>query len=250
MTEKKSFRYRNSSFVFTEDGGCCLILWGIVIGIGSLLTFSANAKWANAPLDLIFVGYFIFIAITTLSFLIFAMWDNEFYCPNCGKRRYAIIRDHKCKISDKHLIEYDRFVEKEISEIKSTALKSYVKNDFEMNIFINNIKALISFEEMGNFKFCMIQMGSILEFLLRNYCEAKGIKPKHKKFINYVESAIINNIFGQKKRWELIQQYLRDFRNYIHIQKEIKSDIVDKHWYNTIKPNFKALYNEFKQNPI
>lgn len=95
-------------------------------------------------------------------------------------------------------------------------------------------------------------MGAILEFLLIRYCENNNISPepynsrKGKGFANYIESAIKYDIFSEKRRWEIVQSHLRDFRNYIHILKEINSIQLDEKWYETIKPVFEVLYNKCK----
>jgi len=98
----------------------------------------------------------------------------------------------------------------------------------------------------------MILMGAIIEFLLIRYCENHNIEPepfnnrKSNGFANYVEAAIKNDIFGEKMRWKLVQSHLREFRNYIHIQKEVMSIEIDEKWYETIKPHFEVLYKHFK----
>ena len=48
-------------------------------------------------------------------------------------------------------------------------------------------------------------------------------------------------------RWNLVQTHLRDFRNYVHILKEIKSTEIDQKWYETMKPTYDALFNQFKK---
>ena len=99
----------------------------------------------------------------------------------------------------------------------------------------------------------MIAMGSILEFLLNRYCVMKNIKPESyngksgTNFSNYLQAAINNKIFGDKKYWELIQRDLRDFRNYVHIQKEVKNPIIDFNWFKIIKPAFNRLLREFQK---
>ncbi len=49
-------------------------------------------------------------------------------------------------------------------------------------------------------------------------------------------------------RWKIVQSHLRDFRNYIHISKEVKSVEIDEKWYESIKPVFEVLNNHFKNN--
>ncbi len=140
-------------------------------------------------------------------------------------------------------------------------MTSLFKDEKERKILEKNLMSLMRFEFIGEFKYCMIAMGSIIEFLLTRYCKLKGIKPENfidtsgsevvgKGFSNFLTEAIKNNLFNQQKRWELIQNYLRDFRNYVHIQKEAKSDEIDENWYVTIKPAFDAIINTFQTPSI
>ena len=95
-------------------------------------------------------------------------------------------------------------------------------------------------------------MGTIIEFLLIRYCENHHIEPepynnrKGNGFSNYIEAAIKNDIFGEKMSWKLVQSHLREFRNYIHIQKEITSIEIDEKWYKIVKPVFEDIYKDFK----
>jgi len=63
----------------------------------------------------------------------------------------------------------------------------------------------------------MVTMGSILDFLLNRYCKLKSfeaITPNQYKFYNFIKKALNNEIFEEKKYWELVQDYLRNFRTY------------------------------------
>jgi len=121
----------------------------------------------------------------------------------------------------------------------------------EKNIFTNNLRTLQMLEYTKDYKYCLIAMGSILEFFLMRYCKLYNVKPdtyidannkpfdaKNKKFVNYVQSAIKNNLFGQKNSWYIIQNNLRNFRNYVHISKEVQDEKIDYDWYNSIRPSF------------
>lgn len=155
-------------------------------------------------------------------------------------------------IKSQNFKEYKRKLEKEEFDIILGKLSSYLNDEKEKQIFLKNIKTLLRFEYEHNYKFSMILMGAIIEFLLIRYCENHNIKPepfnnqKNNGFANYVEAAIKNDIFGEKMSWKLVQSHLREFRNYIHIQKEVKSIEIDEKWYETIKPHFEALYKHFK----
>ena len=155
-------------------------------------------------------------------------------------------------IKSQNFKEYKNKLEKEEFDIILGKLSSYLNDEREEQIFLKNIKALLRFEYEHNYKFSMILMGAIIEFLLIRYCENHNIKPepfndqKSKGFANYVEAAIKNDLFGEKMSWKLVQSHLREFRNYIHIQKEVNSIEIDEKWYETIKPHFEALYKHFK----
>ena len=69
----------------------------------------------------------------------------------------------------------------------------------------------------------------------------------NKSFANYIEAGIKHEIFGDKKYWQLVQIHLRDFRNYIHIQKEVKNPKIDFNWYKIIKPTFERLLKNFQK---
>ena len=133
-------------------------------------------------------------------------------------------------------------------------------NNDEKTILENNLKSLYTFQKIHDYKYCMIVMGSIIEFLLIKYCDKNNINPEpynnpingavtpanRKLFCNYIQSAIKNDIFGQKKGWYLIQNNLRDFRNYVHISKETQEEKIDYEWFKAIKDVFDRIIRNFK----
>jgi hypothetical protein len=260
LSIRKETKYNKKAFLKSDDSEMCWLFWTIIV------LFSALGCLANILENpvLVLVGYLIFFAIISSLFLLIAWFYSQFFCPVCQKRKHPLFYRHVCTIRNSLQVDYDDIIEKEINDIKNTGLKSYFQNNKEKRIFISNITLLIEFERLENFKYCMIAMGSILELLLIRYCKNNNLPPedykapngsifkvgKNPKFVHYVETAIKKNIFGMKKRWELVQNYLRDFRNYVHIEKEAKSDEIDKEWYETMKPVFDALYEKFKENPI
>ena len=148
-------------------------------------------------------------------------------------------------IEDESFREYKSKLRDEAFYISQGCFDKYLKEDYEKEIFINNIRDLLKFEYEHRFKFSMVMMGSILEFLLYRYLEINNT-PKKKEFSANINTAIQKDIFGEKMRWKIVQSHLRDFRNCIHINKEMKSTIIDESWYNTIKPVFEVLYKKFK----
>ena len=141
--------------------------------------------------------------------------------------------------------EYKSKLRNEEFVISKGCFDNYLKDDNEREIFINNVRDLLKFEYEHRFKFCMVMMGSILEFLLNRHFEINNI-PKKRKFSENINTAIEKDIFKEKMRWKIVQSHLRDFRNCIHINKEMKSTLIDESWYNTIKPVFEVLYKKFK----
>ncbi|TKJ23998.1 MAG: hypothetical protein CEE43_02200 [Promethearchaeota archaeon Loki_b32] len=151
---------------------------------------------------------------------------------------------------------------------KDSSIKEIIENLSSMNLFENenekkilksNLKSLYIFKKIYDYKYCMIAMGSIIEFLLVRYCNKNNIEPEpytspdgsiipagKKHFCNYIQSAIKYDILGQKNSWYLIQNNLRQFRNYIHISKEIKEEEIDYDWYISTKGVFNRIIRNFK----
>jgi hypothetical protein len=129
---------------------------------------------------------------------------------------------------------------------------NFFHNNNEKKVFKNNLKSLETFKLVKNYKYCMIAMGSIIEFLLVRYCKDHSIRPESfirddgttqsgNKYSNYIQAAIKNDLFGQKKSWYIVQNNLRSFRNYVHISKEIEEEEIDIRWYQAIEPIFTKL---------
>lgn len=129
----------------------------------------------------------------------------------------------------------------------------------ERLILEKNFKSLFISEKIHDYKYSMIMMGSIIEFLLIRYCNNNNIDlepytnpmgnvtPANKKHLcNYIQSAIKYDILGQKNSWYLIQNNLRNFRNYVHISKEIKEEPIDYDWYLATKGVFDRIIRNFK----
>ena len=133
------------------------------------------------------------------------------------------------------------------------------KNEKEKTILEENLKSLYLFQEIHEYKYSMIAMGSKLEFLLKRFCKKNKIDPEpyhlpnggtipgsKKQLCNYIQSAIKHDILGQKNSWYLIQNNLRNFRNYVHISKEIKEEEIDHDWFIATKGVFDRIIRNFK----
>lgn len=218
------------------------------------------------------LGLIIYNFIHLSIFLLICFFGAKKYCKFCNKVIHPLFRDHICERTKQfrrqYVIELLNSRLKEVlnrikQDIKSGSLSQFFHNDKERVIFKNNMISLRRFEFLKDYKYCMIAMGSVLEFLLIKYCKKNNFQPENhtspqgnlirgnrKRFCNYIESAIKNNIFGQKNRWNIVQTNLRNFRNYVHINKEINEEKINQIWYNTIKPVFESLYESFKQTSL
>lgn len=133
------------------------------------------------------------------------------------------------------------------------------QNEKEKIILENNLKSLYIFQKIHDYKYSIIVMGSIIEFLLVRYCNKNNLDPEpytspngnvipanKKRFCNYIQSAIKYDILGQKNSWYLIQNNMRNFRNYVHIPKEFKEEAIDYEWFIATKGVFDRIIRNFK----
>ncbi len=159
---------------------------------------------------------------------------------------YLTLKNPNCLLSNSS-------VNKEILEALDR--KSFFKTDEEKNLFEENINSLRYFEYIENYKYCLISMGSILEFLIIRYCKMNNLVPVNKngnsvnakdaKFYNYIQTLINNNTLNQRHGWKYVQDHIRDFRNYVHIEKEINENKISKMWYINAKQIYDEILNEF-----
>ena len=249
------------SFYSKHESLLCLIGMMIVIIIPEI--------YVSLFITQFIIELSIIIWVTTISFaLIISFVLSKEYCSNCKEFIHPVFSKHICEFN---------FKDKR-SKIKNTIL-NILKQDFkqvdlittdierhnifkdekEKKIFKKNMNSLQFFEYVGDFKYCMVVMGSIVEFLLKKYCKSKKIKPedyrdpignfipaKKKNFANFTQSAIKNDVLDQKNSWFIVQNNLRNFRNYVHIEKETKEEEIDVRWYEIIKPVFEKIIQSFR----
>lgn len=139
--------------------------------------------------------------------------------------------------------------------LKGLDEKNFFEKVEEKNIFEENLISLGYFEYIENYKFCIICMGAILEFLIIRYSKMNNLNPvdksgnivnaKNAKFANYIQTLISNDVFNHKKSWIYVQNHIRDFRNYIHISKEMNEEKIDEVWYFNAKLIYTKILKEF-----
>ena len=158
---------------------------------------------------------------------------------------------------DKRAVFFTNSVIEEI--IENVSDMNLFQNENEKTILKKNFKSLYIFQKINEYKYSIIVMGSIIEFLLIRYCHKNKFEPEpystsngdtipasRKRFCNYIQSAIKNDILGQKNSWYIIQNNLRNFRNYVHISKEIKEETIDQDWFIATKGVFDRIIRNFK----
>lgn len=205
------------------------------------------------------LGILICITIVSTVFLVmflFIRWDASIYCSFCQKRVHPLFKSHICEIDTKNM-------DLRLNGLISDIIKPYL-NEIQLTIdnldnlgifsgnedsrvFKENMISLRTFEIIGNYKYAIIGMGAILEFMLVRYCQTRNFTPKNKSnFASYLHIAIERNLFGQKNSWLVIQNNLRNFRNYIHIEKEMTEELIDVSWYIMSKNVFEKVLSNFK----
>ncbi len=136
------------------------------------------------------------------------------------------------------------------------------------NMVIGEYNSILISIKNKLWKDACIKMGSILEYLLTKWLESKNIKQithshlkKQKslsrakfndKIIFYLEIARFNynNEIGDRTQWEIVDKVIRDYRNYVHLQKYEKritqDGYLDINDYELLNKPFRQLINYFK----
>ncbi len=249
--------------LYTGDGAivCPIGSFFIIMGLGALpsVFLSVINIWL---VILVWVG--VILLIVLLHYYL-----SKTYCNNCKEFVHPIFTKHVCELNIK---DKKSKLKKTLSNLLKDEFKrvdmiiadidkqNIFNNDEEKEIFKRNMNSLQFFESIGDYKYCMVAMGSIIEFLIERYCKLYAISPEpytnpstgdilpanSKKFANYVQSAIKNDILSQKNSWFIIQNNLRNFRNYVHIEKEVNEENIDVNLFEIIKPAFDKIINSFR----
>ncbi len=126
-------------------------------------------------------------------------------------------------------------------------LFTIIEDDFEKALLLNEYNDIKLFYSLEKWKEVVIKMGSILEYLItKKFLESKGKHFKWKRKnrhgkpveINLISDTtsfsvkltyiIENSVFGIKnnQNWSFVNNNIREYRNYIHLTKFIKSKII------------------------
>lgn len=136
------------------------------------------------------------------------------------------------------------------------------------DMIIEEYNSLIFLIKKKLWKDACIKMGSILEYLLTKWLEFRNIElithsrlrtPKildkanfYDKINHYLEIARVTyqNEIGDRTQWAIIDNVIRDYRNYIHLQEyEKKSKVdgyLDKNDFELLNKPFNQIISYFK----
>ncbi|GAH79751.1 unnamed protein product, partial [marine sediment metagenome] len=167
--------------LYSEGGAeiCCVGSFLIILMLGVL---------PSAILYLINIWLVILVWIGVISLIVLLHYYlSKTYCNNCKEFVYPIFTKHVCELNIKdqkskmkkiinNLLK-DEFkrVDKIITDIEK---RNIFNNNEEKEIFKRNMNSLQFFESIGDYKYCMVAMGSIVEFLIEKYCKLNGISPE------------------------------------------------------------------------
>jgi hypothetical protein len=94
----------------------------------------------------------------------------------------------------------------------------FVKGLFKRNVIFRDVEHAFVLASEGFSKPALILAGGVIEELLRLYLEHKRIKPKNKRFVDYIEACEDNDLL--KRGVSRLSDSIRDFRNLVHLENE------------------------------
>lgn len=159
------------------------------------------------------------------------------------------------------LTDFGKAVLNEYRNMKELFQKPFITNRNLVIDEYNNLKILI---ENRLWKDACIKMGSILEYLLTRWIESKNIpinqitsrrnvnsfdKVYFSEKIDYylqVGSIQFQQEIGKKTEWRMVNDIIRDYRNFIHLQKYEESindgNPIEENDFNLLHPAFNSIF--------
>jgi hypothetical protein len=95
---------------------------------------------------------------------------------------------------------------------------NFVSDSFKREIIFRDVEHAFVLASEGYSKPALILAGGVIEELLRLYLEHKHIKPKNKRFVDYIEACEDNDLL--KRGVSRLTDSIRDFRNLVHLDNE------------------------------
>ena len=94
----------------------------------------------------------------------------------------------------------------------------FVRDSFKRKIIFRDVEHAFVLASQGFSKPALILAGGVIEELLRQYLEHKNIKPKSKRFVDYIKACEDSRLL--KRGVFRLGDAIRDFRNLVHLDNE------------------------------
>lgn len=98
---------------------------------------------------------------------------------------------------------------------------NFVKDIHQKRILLRDVEHAYILSQNGFSKPAIILAGSVIEELLRSYLNHKNITPSKDTFDGYIKACEDNKLL--KSGISKLSDYVRHFRNYVHIKEELNS---------------------------
>lgn len=95
---------------------------------------------------------------------------------------------------------------------------NFVSDTFKRNVIFRDVEQAFVLASEGFSKPAVILAGGVIEELLRLYLKHKKIKPKGKRFVDYIKACEDNDLL--KRAVHRLTDSIRDFRNLVHLGSE------------------------------
>jgi len=95
---------------------------------------------------------------------------------------------------------------------------NFVSDSFKRKNVFRDVEHAFVLASQGFSKPALILAGGVIEELLRLYLERENIKPKNKKFVDYIKACKDNGLL--KRGVFRLTDSIRDFRNLVHLDNE------------------------------
>ena len=95
---------------------------------------------------------------------------------------------------------------------------NFVSDPFKRKIVFRDVEHAFVLASQGFSKPALILVGGVIEELLRLYLKHKNIKPKNRRFVDYIKACEDNGLL--KRGVSRLSDSIRDFRNLVHLDNE------------------------------
>jgi len=228
-------KYKEQSFIPEDDARCIILITWLLTDANTEkadLNITQFEKWPWQPVDNIFSGS----RCAASSLLLhnadaYNSWMRLVHLAwkSVGSNQLSLEKPaepgqkdegSKIMITAKTSKENWETIKREydINKIDFAKKIKFVKDQFKRKIIFRDVEHAFVLASQGFSKPALILAGGIIEELLRQYLEHKKIKPKSKRFVDYIEACEDNGLL--KRGVSRLSDSIRDFRNLVHLDNE------------------------------